>query len=142
MRKAQRTKTKAQSLAEHTPEVIRRREPHEFDLVERTAVFGERVIHFCRTLPRDEITKPLISQLVRCGTSVGANYSEADDGESSKDYAHKVGIARKEAREAKHQLRMLATAVPDQRDAARELWREAHELNLIFSAIRRKLGGR
>ena len=50
-----------------------------FDLEERTALFGEAVIAFARKIPRDPVTQRLISQLVGAGTSVGANYCEADD---------------------------------------------------------------
>ncbi|OGY80578.1 MAG: four helix bundle protein [Candidatus Jacksonbacteria bacterium RIFOXYD2_FULL_43_21] len=110
-----------------------------YDLEERTAKFGEDAIKFCRELPKDEITRPLINQLVKCGTSVGANYCEADDAESSKDFVHKIGICKKESRECKHFLRMIASAVPERKKEARDLWREANELNLIFNAIYKKV---
>ena len=83
--------------------------------------------------------KPMLpgqkSQLVRAATSVGANYCEADDGVSKKDFRNKIGICRKESREAKHWLRMVATANDDLKTEARALWQEAKELNLIFSQI-------
>jgi four helix bundle protein len=110
-----------------------------FDLEERTAVFGEKIIALCRAVPADDVNSVLIRQLVRAGTSIGANYCEANDAESKKDFRHKIGICRKEARETKHWLRMLAAASPTQRDDARRLWQEAKELNLIFSKIRRDL---
>ncbi|HVS79887.1 MAG TPA: four helix bundle protein [Candidatus Paceibacterota bacterium] len=110
-----------------------------FDLEERTAKFGEAVIAFCRKLPKDEVTRPLIVQLVKCGTSVGANYCEADDAESGKDFKHKIGICKKESREAKHFLRMSAVAVPEYKNEARKLWLEAKELNLIFNSIYKKV---
>ncbi len=56
----------------------------EFDLEERTARFGEEIIRFARKIKEDAVTRPLISQLVRAGTSIGANYLEADDAESQK----------------------------------------------------------
>ena len=111
----------------------------KYDLEERTAEFGEKNISFCKILPCDTITKPIISQLIRSGTSVGANYSEADDAESKKDFRHKIGICKKEARETKHWLRMIATAAPESKEKARDLWQEAKELNLIFNAINKKL---
>jgi four helix bundle protein len=80
----------------------------------------------------------LISQLVRAGTSVGANYCEADDAVSKKEFRYKIGICKKEARESKHWLRMIATAEPTLAEKARELWREAKELHLIFATIYRK----
>lgn len=111
----------------------------KFDLEERTAKFGEEAIIFCKKIPRGPITNPLITQFVKCGTSVGANYSEADDAESKQDFKHKIGICKKESREAKHFIRMIVTAVPDLRNEARMLWQEAKELNLIFNSIYKKI---
>jgi four helix bundle protein len=108
------------------------------DLEERTARFGETVVAFAKTVQRNAITLPLISQLVRSATSVGANYCEADDSESKKDFRHKISTCRKESRETKHWLRMLVAADANLKTAARPLWQEAKELNLIFSAIFRK----
>jgi len=109
----------------------------QYDLQERTARFGEAVIRFARKLPRDSVTEPLISQLIRAATSIGANYCEADDADSKKDFRFKVGLCRREANETKHWLRMIAVAVPEVCEEARVLWQEAKELNLIFGAIRR-----
>jgi|SRR3989344_186645 len=111
----------------------------KYDLEERTAKFGEDIIRFCMALPKHDVTRPIINQLVKCGTSVGANYCEADDAESKADFKHKIGICKKESREAKHFLRMSAVAVPDMKDHARKLWVEAKELNLIFNSIYKKL---
>jgi four helix bundle protein len=111
----------------------------KYDLEERTAQFGEKTILFCKELPQDIILSPLIGQLIRCATSIGANYAEADDAESKKDFRHKIGICKKESREAKHFLRMIACANPDSSDNASVLWSEAKELNLIFNAINNKL---
>jgi four helix bundle protein len=106
-----------------------------FDLEERTATFGKAVIRFAKTLPTTAVTRSIVSQLVRSATSVGANYCEADDAESRLDFKHKIGICKKEAREVGHWLRMAVEAVPEAKDAARPLWLEARELNLIFNAI-------
>jgi len=111
----------------------------EYNLEERTAKFGEEIIRFCKNMPKNEITKPIINQLIKCGTSVGANYSEADDAESKVDFRHKIGICKKESRECKHFLRMSAVAVPEMKDRARILWKEAQELNLIFNSIYNKV---
>ena len=113
--------------------------PKAYDLAERTAVFCENIIAFCRRVPRGPITDPLTTQLVKCGTSTGANYCEADDAESKNDFRHKIGICKKESRESKHFLRMIATAVPSLKDEARPLWQEAKELNLIFNTIYKKV---
>jgi four helix bundle protein len=76
---------------------------------------------------------------VKAATSVGANYCEADDAESKKDFKHKIGICKKEARETKHFLRMLAVALPAYKDEIREYWKEAKEIHLIFNAIFKKV---
>ncbi len=107
----------------------------EYDLVERTTKFSEEVIDFTKKLPQDTITKPLISQLVRAGTSIGANYSEADEANSKKDFINKVVISKKETKETKYWLRLIAHTVPDSKPEARKLWQEAQELNLILAAI-------
>ncbi len=106
-----------------------------FDLEERTARFGEAVIDFAKTIPQDAVTNRIISQLVGAATSVGANYVEADDAVSKKEFLKNIGTCRKEARETKHFLRMAVRAVPALKPEARKLWMEARELHLIFSRI-------
>ena len=113
--------------------------PKPFDLEERTALFGEAVIRFCKALPHTVITEPLIRQIVKSATSVGANYCEADDAVSKKEFLQKIGTCKKEARETKHWCRMIAAAEAAHADKARDLWREAHELHLIFARIYRKV---
>ena len=72
---------------------------------------------------------------MRAATSVGANYCEADEAESKKDFRHKIAVCKKEARETRYWLRMVGAAAPEKKDEARRLWQEAKELNLIFGAI-------
>lgn len=110
----------------------------KYDLEERTAKFGEEVIMFVKNLPDSPVNRPLINQLVRSGTSIGANYMEADGAESKKDFQHKIGICKKEAKETMHWLRMMSMANPDKSEKCRKLWKEAHELTLIFSSIGKK----
>lgn len=107
----------------------------KYDLEERTAKFGEDIIEFAKKIPKTPITLPLITQLIKAGTSVGANYCEADCAETKKDFEHKLGICKKESKESRHWFRMIAKAVPELKDDARKYWREANELNLIFSSI-------
>ena len=109
--------------------------PRVYDLEERTARFGEAIIDVVKQIPQDAVTSRLISQLVGAGTSVGANYVEADDAVSKKEFLKNIGTCRKEAREAKHFLRMIVRAVPELKPQVRTLWLEAKELNLIFSRI-------
>jgi len=107
----------------------------KYDLEERTAQFGEAIIELVKTFPRDPINNPLISQIVRSGTSVGANYMEADGAESRKDFQHKISICKKESKETKHWLRMIVKANPSRRNECQKLLKEAQELSLIFSSI-------
>jgi len=108
------------------------------DLVERTAVFGEKIIEFAKKIPENPVNNRLISQLVGAGTSVGANYCEADEAVSGKEFKQKIGTCRKEAKETMFFLRMIAKSEPSLTAEARKHWREAKELNLIFGAIWRK----
>src|SRR5713226_8236730 len=110
----------------------------KYDLEERTARFGEAIIAFAKRVPKNIVTLPLIDQVVRSGTSIGANYCEADDAVSKKEFRCKIGTCKKEARESKHWLRMIVVAEESLKADARPLWQEAKELHLIFAAIYRK----
>jgi len=112
--------------------------PKRYDLEERTGRFGEAVIRFAKGLPVNPVTSPLISQLVRAATSIGANYCEADDAGSKKEFRYRISVCKRESRESKHWLRMVAAAVPEATQDARSLWQEAKELHLIFAAIYRR----
>jgi four helix bundle protein len=81
------------------------------------------------------VTRPLITQVIRSATSIGANYCEADNAESRKDFKHKISICRKESKEAKHWLNMLLEAIPTLKPEINILLQEATELTLIFNAI-------
>lgn len=107
----------------------------KYDLEERTAKFGEKVINICKPLKKDSITRPIISQLIRSATSVGANYMEANGASSKRDFKNKIYICRKEIQETKHWLRMLKTCFSDKKDDIDTIWKEAQELTLIFSKI-------
>ena len=109
----------------------------KYDLAERTAAFGENLIAFLKELPVNDITGPLIRQLVRSGTSIGANYCEADEGGTKKQFRNFISICTRESNETKYWLRMIAAAVPDSKPESRRLWKEADELNRIFAAIYR-----
>jgi four helix bundle protein len=111
-----------------------REEPNDarppYDLEERTAQLGEAIIKFAKRIPVNPVNNRLISQLVGAATSVGANYCEADDSVSKKDFKKSIGTCRKESKETRFFLRMIAAAEPSMK--------EAKELNLIFGAIWRK----
>ena len=107
----------------------------KYDLEERTAKFGEDIIDFVKSLKSNEVNRHLISQVVKSATSIGANYMEADGAESKKDFQHKIALCKKEAKETKHWLRMIAKANPHKNMDCRKLWQETQELTLIFSSI-------
>jgi len=106
-----------------------------FDFEERTAILGENVISFAREINRGDINRPLVNQLVRSATSIGANYMEADGAISKKDFRNKLAISRKEAKETKHWLRMLASANPRLRETCQKLAQEIYEIICILSAM-------
>jgi len=107
-----------------------------YNLEERTAKFGEKVIIFCKTIKQDIISRSIISQLVRSATSIGANYMEANSASSKKDFRNKIYICKKESQETKHWLRMMAQCIlDDDKNELRKLWQEAQELTLIFGRI-------
>lgn len=106
-----------------------------YDLEERTARFGECVIDFVRSLSKNDANRTLSSQIIRSATSIGANYMEANGASSKKDFRNKIYICRKESNETKHWLRMMARANPERKEECQKLWKEAHELTLIFAKI-------
>jgi four helix bundle protein len=107
----------------------------KYNLEERTAKFAEQVITLMRKVPYSPINKRLVEQLVGSAGSIGANYCEANESESRKDFIHKIGITKKETKETKHWLRLLMTANPEYNEELQILWKECQELLLIFSAI-------
>src|SRR6266496_2592535 len=97
-----------------------------YDLEERTARVGEAIIDFTRMIPQEAVTNRIISQLVGAATSVGANYVEADDAVSKKEFLKSIGTCKKETREVKNFLRMAVRAVPELKAEARKLWKPAN----------------
>lgn len=106
-----------------------------FDLEERMAIFGEKLVVFCRELQVDHVSRPIVTQLVRSATSIGANYAEANNASSKKDFRNKTHIAKKEAQETKHWLRMLKPCYPNRENEIKAYWQEAHEITLILQSI-------
>jgi len=114
---------------------FRNKKRKDYDLEERTAKFGEEIVGFTLSLPDTPVNHPLIGQIVRSGTSIGANYMEADTADSKKDFRYKIGLCRKESKETMHWLRIIAKANPSRKNECRELWQESREFVLIFSSI-------
>lgn len=108
-----------------------------YDLEERTAKFSEKLVAFLKKCPKNTITIPIIDQLIRCGTSIGANYREANGASSKKDFKNKIFICKKESKETVYWLRLLGGALDDEKlkEECRGLYREAQEFVLIFGKI-------
>jgi four helix bundle protein len=104
-------------------------------LEKRTSKFGESAIQFCKSVKPNLINNPLINQFVKSSTSIGANYIEANSGSSKKDFANKVCIAKKEAEESKHWLKMFLKSEPNKMQEIKVSYRECQELTLIFGKI-------
>jgi len=109
-----------------------------YDLEERTEAFAKTVIELCKKLARNTINSELVSQEVRAAGSVGANYIEANESLSKKDFANRIKICRKEAKESRYWLRLIASANRELKKEINELTRESTELMNIFGAILKK----
>ena len=111
----------------------------KYNLEERTARFGEEIIRFCKLVAQDVISKPIIAQLIRSATSIGANYCEANCASSKKDFANKIFICKKEAQETRHWLRMVANCAGDMNLELAILNDECQQLIFIFQKITNSL---
>ncbi len=107
----------------------------EYDLEERTAKFAEEIIKLVKSIKITSINKRIISQLVGSGGSIGANYCEANEAESKRDFIHKISICKKEIKETGHWLRLLRNSNPEINNKIKILQKENQELLLIFSKI-------
>lgn len=112
---------------------------NKYDLEERTAKFGEDVIKFCKEIKETIISKPIVSQLTRSASSIGANYMEANGASSRSDFRNKIFICKKESQETKHWLRMLNVYDSSLREKINVLWNEAQVLTMIFQKITNSL---
>lgn len=107
----------------------------KYDLEDRTKKFSKEIIKFLMKIKKNKINENLISQLIRSATSVGANYCEANGASSKKDFNNKIYICRKEIQESKYWIELLAESNPEEKEILKKLWKEAHELTLIFNKI-------
>ena len=113
----------------------------KYDLEERTALFAERIRDFCLKLPRNVANAEYISQLIRAGSSPGANYIEANESIGDKDFKMKIKTCRRESKESSYWLRLAITdGSKEIEDERRYLRQEAKEFILIFTAILKKRG--
>lgn len=109
--------------------------PKRFDLQERTLEFGKRTIRLVKAIPRDNTNLMLGNQIVRSGTSIGANYREADAACTRRDFKFKIAVSLKEAKETVYWLKLIIEANPALTKRIEPLLKEADELVKIFAAI-------
>lgn len=107
----------------------------QYDLEDRTARFAEKIIDFVKIITTTPVNRRIITQIVGSGGSIGANYCEANEAESKRDFIHKISICKKEIKETKHWLRLLLRSNPERKEEIRLLQKESQELLLIFSKI-------
>jgi four helix bundle protein len=124
------------SLREDPPEVPGEKPP--YDLEERTARLGVRIIQLCKRIPRHPANDRINGQLAGAGTSLGANYVEATERLSRKDFRAIISRCVKETKETRFFLRMLAAAEPGFAKESRELYTEASQLLRIFGSMYQK----
>ncbi len=112
--------------------------PKKYDLEDRTLEFGRRIIRLAKALPKNTVNFKLIDQLVRSGTSMGANYREANETETKKDFKFRIRICRKEGKETIYWLKLIIEANPNFEEKIKPLLKETMELVKIFASILEK----
>jgi four helix bundle protein len=110
-----------------------------FDLEERTYKYSKDVFSFVKSCPKTVVNTEIVHQLVRSAGSVGANYIEAREALSKKDFALRVKICRKETKESAYWLRLLEIKSTDDEKSRQSLLSETNELLRIFASIVEKL---
>lgn len=108
---------------------------YKYDLEERTTNFAEHIVELCSKAGQNLIERTLLTQLLRAGTSIGANYREANGASSKKDFRNKIFICKKEAQETKYWLRLAGKCLLGQNQNIFSLSSECQELVLIFQKI-------
>jgi four helix bundle protein len=108
-------------------------------LESRTLRFGIQVMRFSATLPNSSESKVIRNQLSKAGTSIGANYREANRSRSKADFRNKIKICESEASETCYWLEMVKSLNWSQKDIVDELYSECDELVAMFTSIGRKL---
>jgi len=112
------------------------------ELEGRTKEFSVRIVRLIRTFQKNVDGIEMGRQLLRSGTSIGANYREANRAESKSDFIHKVGIAEKEASETAYWLEICEAAPMGDANEVRLLLKESWEILAIVTTIGRKAKGR
>ncbi len=106
-----------------------------YNLEKRTLAFGQNIVALCKGFKSEPLTRPMLIQIIRSGTSIGANYVESTGASSKKDFAHKIFICKKEAQETKYWLAIIGSTFEEQNIQVKNLQKECQELVLIFNKI-------
>lgn len=106
------------------------------ELEKRTLEFSIELAKLLKRLPRNQINYKISGQLFNAGTSIGANYREANAAESPKDFEHKIGICFKESRETRYWLSILEAINTEYKSDIYDLWKESDEFTRIFGAAK------
>ena len=109
-----------------------------FDLEDRTLRFARRSVQLARKLQKEAVNRPIVGQLIRSSCSIGANYREANDALSKKDFLYRIKICRKEARETSYWLNVFEEGNDGLINDIKSLYMESLELRSIFSSIANK----
>ena len=107
----------------------------KYTLEDRTLKFSKEIIKFCKACSKNIVTIPLVNQLIRSGTSIGANYREANGASSKRDFQNKIFICKKESKETLYWLNLLEDTFDGEQLNCKALSQEAKELVLIFGKI-------
>ena len=106
-----------------------------YDLEERTSIFSKNVLALIKSITITSLNQNIIHQLLKSATSIGANYREANNASSKKDFTNKIAICRKEANETQYWIELLASIETNKTEKLRVIWSESHQLTLIFGKI-------
>ncbi len=110
----------------------------KYDLELRTTLFATDVLNHCRIEKITLYSKPIIEQLIRSSSSIGANYREANGSDSKNDFKNKISICKKKSKETMYWIELLSQ-ISEHKNKLQNRWKEVVELSLIFGAITRKL---
>lgn len=108
---------------------------YKSNLSDRTLEFAKKIINLCKIMPKNTINIELTKQLIRSGASIGANYREANDALSKKDFIYRIRISRKEAKESQYWLELIIESNSDIQNIINPLLQESTELIKILSSI-------
>jgi four helix bundle protein len=106
-----------------------------YDLEKRLTVFSKKLVLYIKNMYINDINKNIVNQVLRSWTSIGANYCEANWSSSKRDFANKIYICKKEAKETVYRLELLLEITTTSRKELEILFKESYEIACIFNKI-------